>query len=124
MKLKDSKLAPVGGFYYRYELIKGDLKFPAIVYGSTLSNLISKVKKEMEVNGLQIPSTIESDIEHQICLRQPEGRCWTQAGDAVANIIHGLARVIDKTTGTKLEKRAKGCAACGKRRQIINNMFS
>jgi hypothetical protein len=124
MKLKDPKLSPVGGWFYRYELTKGTLKFPATVYGSTFSNLIANVKKDMDVNQYPIPATLADDIEHQICLRQPEGRCWMQTGDTVANVIHSIARVIDNATGTKLEKKAKGCATCGKRRQTLNTMFS
>ena len=124
MKLKDPKLAPVGGFYYKYYLTKGDLKFPAKVYGSSLANLIANVKKDMEANRYPVPATLAYDIEQQICARQPEGRCWMQAGDAVANVIHSVARAIDNVTGSTLERKAKGCLACGKRRKKLNTMFS
>jgi hypothetical protein len=77
----------------------------------------------MDANRHPIPADLEYLVEHQICLRQPEGRCWQQSGDVVANVIHGVARVIDKVTGTKLEKKAKGCATCGKRRDKLNKIL-
>ena len=123
MKLKDQNLSPVGGWYFKYDLKRDDLTFPAKVYGSTFKSLISNIKKDMDANKHPIPADLEYQVEHQICLRQPEDRCWHQSGDVVANVIHGVARVIDKVTGTKLEKKAKGCATCGKRRDKLNKIL-
>ena len=124
MKFKDPHLAPVGGWYYEYTLTREDRTFHAVIRGSSFRNLIANVKKDMEINGNAVPADLAYQIEQQICMRQPEGRCWVQAGDAVASVIHSFARVIDNVTGTKLERKAKGCKVCGKRRQKLNTMFS
>jgi len=124
MKLKDPKLAPVGGWYYEYTLTKDGRTFHAVTRAGSFRTLIANVKKDMEINGNNIPADLPYQIEQQICQRQPEGRCWVQAGDAVANVIHSFARVIDNVTGSTLERKAKGCKACGKRRQKLNTMFS
>ena len=127
MKLKDRNRGPVGGFYFRYTIKRPELgstlEFPAIVYGSTWTNLISNIEKDMKSNGQAIPADLEYQVEQQICARQPADRCWPQSGDVVANVIHGAARVIDKLTGTKLEKKAKGCLSCGKRREKLNKIL-
>jgi len=127
MKLKDRNRGPVGGWFFRYVIkrhdLNSDLDFPAIVYGSTWSNLISNIRRDMESNKQPVPADLEYQVEQQICARQPEDRCWPQSGDVVANVIHGAARVIDKLTGTKLEKKAKGCLTCGKRRERLNKIL-
>jgi len=46
-----------------------------------------------------------------------------QSGDVTANIIHSAARMIDKVAGTSLEKKAKGCKVCGKRKERMNKML-
>lgn len=123
MKLKDRNLSPIGGWYFHYDLKKGSLTFPAKVYGSTFRSLISNIKNDMGANNYPIPADLEYEVEQQICKRQPADRCWQQSGDVVANVIHGVARVIDKVTGTRLEKKAKGCATCGKRRDKLNKIL-
>lgn len=78
----------------------------------------------MKSNGMKPPSDIADMIENQICERQPSDRCWIGAGDHVANVIHGAARIVDKVLKTNLESRAKGCSSCRQRREALNNMFN
>lgn len=124
MKLKDPHLAPVGGWYYEFTLTREARTFPAIIRSGSFRNLIANVKKDMEINGNEIPVDLAYQIEQQICQRQPEGRCWMQTGDQVANMIHSAARLIDSVAGTTLERKAKGCKVCGKRRSVLNQMFN
>jgi L-lactate utilization protein LutC len=124
MKLKDRNKGPVGGFIYRYKITRfNGLEFPAIVYGTTWNSLIENIKKDMRSNAHPIPADLEYEVEQQICERQPADRCWMQSGDVTANIIHSAARMIDKVAGTSLEKKAKGCKVCGKRRERMNKML-
>lgn len=123
MKLKNKNLAPVGGWYFKYEIKRDNLTFPAIVYGSTWSSLMQNIQKDYRSNGVELPSNIEQLVETQICDRQPQDRCWMGAGDHVAHAIHGVARAIDVIVGTKLEQKAKGCSSCQKRRQKLNQIF-
>ena len=123
MKLKEPRRAPVGGWYYKYVITRNDLEFPATVYGESLSRLIENVIKDMRSNGVTAPVDLADIIETQICERQPADRCWMGAGDHVAQAIHGVARVVDRIAGTKLEQRAKGCSSCQKRRQALNSFF-
>ena len=124
MKLKEPRRAPVGGWYYKYVITRNDLEFPATVYGESLSRLIENVIKDMRSNGVTAPNDLADIIETQICERQPADRCWVGAGDRVAQAIHGVARVVDRIAGTRLEQRAKGCSSCRRRRQALNNMFN
>jgi hypothetical protein len=123
MKLKDRNRGPVGGWFYKYTLKRDGLDFPATVWGSTWNNLISNIEKDMRANSVEVPVDLEYQVEQQICARQPEDRCWPQSGDVVANVIHSVARVIDSVTGTKLERKAKGCKACGRRRERMNKIL-
>lgn len=124
MKLKEPRRAPVGGFYYKYVITRNNLEFPATVYGESLTRLIENVLKDMRSNGVTAPADIAEAIEIQICERQPADRCWKGAGDHVAQAIHGVARVVDRIVGTKLEQKAKGCSSCRQRRQALNQMFN
>lgn len=124
MKLKEPRRAPVGGFYYKYVITRNNLEFPATVYGESLTRLIENVLKDMRSNGVTAPADIAEAIEIQICERQPADRCWKGAGDHVAQAIHGVARVVDRIAGTKLEQKAKGCSSCRQRRQALNQMFN
>ena len=124
MKLKEPRRAPVGGFYYKYVITRNNLEFPATVYGESLTRLIENVLKDMRSNGVTAPADIAEAIEIQICERQPADRCWKGAGDHVAQAIHGVARVVDRIAGTKLEQKAKGCSSCRQRRQALNRMFN
>lgn len=44
----------------------------------------------------------------------------TGLGDKVHAIAHPIAGAIDKTLGTNI----KGCGACAKRREKLNNLFN
>jgi len=124
MKLKDRNRGPVGGWVYRYTITRfNGLEFPAIVYGSTWNNLIDNIKKDMRSNAYSIPDDLEYQVEQQICALQPPDRCWMQSGDVTANVIHSAARLIDKVAGTTLERKAKGCKVCGKRRERMNKIL-
>jgi hypothetical protein len=123
MKLKDRNRGPVGGWTFRYTIHRNHLDFPAIVYGSTWKNLIDNIHKDMRSNAHEVPADLEYQVEQQICERQPADRVWMQSGDIVANAIHGVAGMIDKVAGTKLVKKAKGCLACGKRRERMNKIL-
>ena len=124
MKLKEPRRAPVGGWWYKYTITRNNLEFPATVYGESLTRLIENTIKDMRSNGVNAPADLADIIETQICERQPEDRCWIGAGDRVAQAIHGVARVVDKIAGTRLEQKAKGCSSCRQRRQALNNMFN
>ena len=123
MKLKDRNRGPVGGWQFKYTIKRFDLDFPATVYGSTWNNLISNIEKDMKSNDHQVPEDLEYQVEQQICARQPEDRCWMQSGDITASVIHGAARMIDRLAGTKLERKAKGCLSCGRRREKMNKIL-
>jgi len=41
-------------------------------------------------------------------------------GDAVASVAQPIAGAIDKALGTNI----KGCSACAKRREKLNNLFN
>jgi hypothetical protein len=123
MKLKDKNRAPVGGFKYRYAIQRFNLSFPATVYGDSWTRLIANIKRDMKSNDQPIPDDLEYQVEQQICAGQPEDRCWQQSGDVAANLIHGAARMIDSIAGTKLERKARLCLACGKRREKMNKIL-
>jgi hypothetical protein len=123
MKLKDRNRAPVGGWKYRYTIHRFNLDFPATVYGDSWTRLIANIKKDMVSNAHPVPNDLEYQVEQQICASQPADRCWQQSGDVTANLIHGAARLIDSIAGTRLEKKAKGCLSCGKRREKMNKIL-
>jgi len=124
MKLKNKNLAPVGGWFWRYEIKRDKLTFPAIVYGSTWSSLIQNIRKDYTSNGIEVPANIEQMVEDQICQRQPSDRCWYSdgLGDRLAQVIHTVAKTTDKVLGAKLEHKARGCSSCNKRRSILNSL--
>jgi hypothetical protein len=124
MKLKDNKRAPVGGWYYKYTIKRGNLTFPATVYGESLDKLIANTKKDMLSNSYHVPEDLAWQVEDQICQRQPGDRCWYEPalGDTIASVIHGAAKLTDKVLGTKLEHRARGCSSCNKRRAALNKL--
>lgn len=124
MKLKDTKISPVGGWFYSYQFAKDGNNFTMVVRAESYRTLIANVKTDMRTNGHPIPDGIEALIEDQICQRQPSGKCWYEAkvGDQLANAIHFAARQADKVLGTSLEKKAKGCSSCNKRRQKLNSI--
>jgi hypothetical protein len=124
MKLKNKNLAPVGGWYFKYEIKRDNLTFPAIVYGSTFNSLIQNIQKDYRSNGIELPNNIEQMVEDQTCQRQPSERCWYSdgIGDRIAQAIHTVAAVTDKVLGTKLENKARGCSSCNKRRNALNSL--
>lgn len=133
MKLKDKRLAPIGGYYFNYEINKDGTKRELRVTSTDggLDKLIERVKKDMQANGVPIPLDIEEVIENQICERQPEDRCWKDKkylGDIVAGAIQSVAGTIDKgitiATGKKsnLLQKAKGCKGCKKRKEALNKL--
>ena len=124
MKLKNKNLAPVGGYYFKYEINKSGKTFQAVVHGQSWSGLIQNIKREYSANSLELPDNIEQIVEDQICQRQPGDRCWYSdgIGDRIAQAIHKVANVADKVLGTKLEKKARGCSACNRRRNALNSL--
>ena len=124
MKLKNKNLAPVGCWYFKYEIKRDKLTFPAIVYGSTWSSLMQNIQKDYRSNGVQVPSDIEQMVEDQICQRQPSDRCWYSdgIGDRIAQAIHTVAAATDKVLGTKFERKARQCSNCNKRRNALNSL--
>jgi hypothetical protein len=124
MKLKNKNLAPVGGWFWRYEIKRGKLTFPAIVYGSTFNSLMQNIQKDYNSNGIQVPENIEQMVEDQICQRQPSDRCWYSdgLGDKIAQAIHTVAATADKVLGTKLERKARSCSSCNRRRNALNSL--
>ena len=126
MKLKNKNLAPVGGWYWKYEIKRDNLTFPAIVYGSTLSSLMQNIRKDYTSNGIEVPANIEQMVEDQTCQRQPSDRCWYSdgLGDKIAQAIHAGAAATDRVLGTKLEHKARRCSSCNKRRNTLNKVLS
>ncbi|MCJ7768640.1 hypothetical protein MUP79_09660, partial [Candidatus Bathyarchaeota archaeon] len=88
------------------------------------SNLISNIQKDCRSNGVEVPENIEQLVEDQICERQPSDRCWYAdgLGDRIAQAIHTVAAVTDRVLGTKLEKTARGCSSCNRRRNALNSL--
>ncbi len=124
MKLKEPRRAPVGGWYYKFNIERSGESYPSTTYGESLGKLVENTRKTMQVNGQEVPQNLEQIIEDQICERQPADRCWTGAGDYVATAIHSAAKVVDRVFKTNLEQKAKGCLSCRKRRQALNKLFN
>lgn len=124
MKLKNKNLAPVGGWYWKYNIERDNLTFPAIVYGSTWNSLMQNIQKDYRSNNVELPLNIENLVEDQTCQRQPSDRCWYNGGigDTIAQAIHSVAAATDKVFGTKLEHKARGCSSCNKRRSLLNSL--
>jgi len=81
----------------------------------------------MRENSISIPTNLWDCIEDQICTRQPAGKCFyeNKAGDQISQIIHVFAGGIDKLASSigiesGLEKAARGCTGCGRRRVKLN----
>jgi len=125
MRLKDKNGPIPNGLWYEYSDDKG-IKYRVngmeSVYGKTFAN---KVASDMKVNNVSVPENLDYLIEQQICGRISNQYCWQEAGDKVANVIHTFASLGDRVAAslgvnTNLEKAAKGCTACQKRRQAMN----
>lgn len=116
MKLKDPKRAPVGGFYY------DDPKYGTVSVSGGLDALVSAVASYYKANGEAVPEKLKATIEDQICTRQPADRCYYTKGlgDRISQGIHLVAAAVDSVAGTKLQKKARGCGGCAKRRMKLN----
>lgn len=116
MRLKNRNLAPVGGYYYLYDLVKDGKTYPVRVTSSDggLAKLAERVRADMKVNGVAIPENLEVLIEEQICSRQPAEYVWKTnkgLGDMVAGGIQAFAGVADSVvqavTGKSPELKKK-----------------
>jgi hypothetical protein len=125
MRLKDRHGPIPSGLWYEYSDDKGTkyrVNGMELTYGASFTN---KVKSDMQNNNVQVPDNLEYLIEQQICGRIAGQYCWQEAGDKVANVIHSFANLGDRVAASlginaNLEKTAKGCTSCQKRRQAMN----
>lgn len=125
MRLKDRNGPIPGGLWYEYSDDKGNtyrVNGMETVYGKPFS---IKVSSDMTNNNVAVPENLDYLIEQQICGRIPGQYCWQEAGDKVANVIHKFANLGDRVASSlgvtaNLEQRAKGCMACKKRREALN----
>jgi hypothetical protein len=128
MRLKDKNGSIPGGLWYQYNDDQGNTYR---VNGMDLPfgrSFLQKVSSDMTVNNVAVPDNLDYLIEQQICNRIGSQYCWQEAGDKVANVIHRFASLGDRVAqslGAKsnLEQRAKGCTACQKRRQALNQVL-
>lgn len=112
--------------YYDYTDDKGN-EFHVDGSDSSANSFPRKVREFMQINHQVPPDNLNALIENQICDRLPAGSCWISgAGDIAAKAIHTAARAADRVASTfglkspQLEKKAKGCVSCGKRRAAMN----
>jgi len=125
MRLKDRNGPIPSGLWYEYSDDKGNVyrvNGMETVFGRSFSN---KVSSDMKNNNVAVPDNLDYLIEQQICERIPGQFCWKEAGDKVANVIHRFANLGDRVASSlginpNLEQRAKGCTACKKRREALN----
>lgn len=128
MRLKDKNGPIPSGLWYEYSDDKGTkyrVNGMEMTYGRQFSN---KVASDMKNNNVEVPDNLDYLIEQQICGRIPSQYCWQEAGDKVANVIHTFANLGDRVAAslgvhTNLEQVAKGCTACQKRRQAMNQVL-
>ena len=125
MRLKDKNGSIPGGLWYQYNDDQGNAYR---VNGMDLPfgrSFLQKVSSDMTVNNVSVPDNLDYLIEQQICGRIGSQYCWQEAGDKVANVIHTFANIGDRVAASlgvtsNLEKAAKGCTSCQKRRQAMN----
>lgn len=119
MKLRNPHDSPVGGFYYDDPILGSPVRT-----SGTLDRLVRSVAGKYEGASIEVPTNLRAMIEDQICSRQPAGKCYYTKGlgDIVSQAIHLGARAIDKTLGTGLEKKARGCGGCARRRAQLNKL--
>jgi hypothetical protein len=86
--------------------------------------LIQNIRKDYRSNGVELPANIEQMVEDQICQRQPSDRCWYSdgLGDKIAQAIHTVAAATDKVFKTQLERKARKCRNCNKKRNFLNSL--
>ncbi len=118
MRLRNRSEPPSGGFFYDDPVL--GLR---IATDSTLDRLVDDVASLYRANGKPVPDYLFNLIEDQICSRQAPGVCYYTRGlgDRVSKVIHGVAGVVDRIFGTKLEKKARGCGNCSGRRTKLNS---
>jgi hypothetical protein len=117
MRLKDRSRSPVGGFSYDDPITNR-----VIVTQGGFNKLLAEVKQWHAAQGVKSPPELESMIENQICDRQPKDRCYKRGlGDLVASGVQMLAGAVDAVAGTTLQKKAKRCGGCSKRRVMLNS---
>lgn len=121
MRLRNKRETPVGGFNYTDPISERFFDTD-----STFDSLVDKVRNYHAANGFSSPPNLALIIEDQICTRQPQGRCYYTSGlgDQVSKVIHGVAAAVDKVAGTNLQKKARGCGGCAKRRAKLNQLNS
>jgi hypothetical protein len=121
MRLWRRSEAPIGGWYYLFE--DGE-RVPRAGVATGLEPLITAVVNRLEAREEEVPEYISELIEDQICTRQPPEKCrYTKsAGDQLAKAISLAAAGIDSVLGTNLQKTARRCGSCGKRRVRMNQL--
>ena len=125
MRLKDRNGPIPQGLWYEYKDDKGNtyrVNGMEMTYGRSFSQ---KVSSDMTINNVAVPDNLDYLIEQQICGRISGQYCWQEAGDKVANVIHTFANLGDRVAASlginaNLEQTARGCTACQKRRQAMN----
>ena len=128
MRLWNKNDTPVGGWYYDWQDESGR-NFRTTGVSGGLKGLARLTRREMSANNVKPPLNLEDYIEDQICGRVPKGKCYyeAKAGDMVSATIHTFARTADSVASslgikTSLEKKARGCSSCGKRRVKLNSI--
>lgn len=117
MKLRDRNRSPVNGFYY------DDPIYGNVTVQGNFDKLVLAVASRYKANGKPIPNNLAALIEDQICMRQPPDRCYYTKGlgDQIAMGVHKAAAAVDSLLGTNLQKKARGCGGCAKRRMSLNS---
>jgi len=129
MEIRDRWKSPPGGWSF---LVEVDGSVQSITTPVSFSELVRLVAAFYANNKLENPESFERLVEEQICSRLPEDNnyCWGTSGigDKTARLIHAVARGADNVSrrlGIRkdketLEKKAKGCSGCQRRRQKMN----
>jgi hypothetical protein len=128
MRLWNKNNTPVGGWIFFWKDSSGR-EFKTVGTSGGFHGLIRKIRREMYENNVTPPEYLEDLVEDQICTRQPPQACYYEGkiGDQLAKTIHVFARAADSVASkigiqSNLEKKARGCAACGKRRTQMNQL--
>lgn len=115
--------------YYEYTDEKGN-KYGVKGDDTSAASFPDKVRQYMRNHNQAIPDDLASQIEDQVCGRLPKGMCWYEKklGDGIAVVAHTVASLGDKAAsvfGVKnagLEKKARSCGGCNKRRAALNKV--
>lgn len=121
MRLWNRHDAPVGGWYY---ILEDGTRIPQKGTTTSLPKLADMVADYLEANGKVVPEYLEEEVEDQICMRQPDGKCryTKKAGDMLSAAITGAAGMVDRALGTNLKQKARRCGSCGRRRVRMNQL--